>query len=52
MSSMEPILNVVVEKNCVVAEYRVSYRIGLRTIIEHGNFSPLVFSTSGGMFVV
>ena len=32
----------VVETNCLVAEYRIPYRIGLRTIITHAHRAPLI----------
>ena len=32
----------VVETNCPVAEYRIPYRIGLRTIITHAHRAPLI----------
>ena len=31
-----------VETNCVVAEYRIPYRIGPRTIITHAHRAPLI----------
>ena len=32
----------VVETNCLVAEYRMPYRIGPRTIITHAHRAPLI----------
>ena len=32
----------VVETNCLVAEYRILYRIGPRTIITHAHHAPLI----------
>ena len=32
----------VVDTNCVVAEYRIPYHIGPRTIITHAHRAPLI----------
>ena len=39
---MQRSIIIIVETNCLVAEYRIPYRIGPRTIIMHAHRTPLI----------